>query len=98
MSFFKQIEGEAAVLVINGVYKQCDLYERDGYLYAKALGGFVRLFHDGATTQPRMRLETLSWTGALNRDSLGRLCRPGTAGSQALEAPKAQLLLGASAS
>lgn len=32
MSFFKQVEGEAAVLVENGVYKQVDLYTRDGYL------------------------------------------------------------------
>lgn len=97
MSFFKQIEGEAAVVVINGVYKQCDLYERDGYIYAKTAGGFVRLFADGATTKPKMRLETLSWTGDLNRDNLGRLCRPGTVGSRALEAPKVQLLLGAPA-
>lgn len=95
MSFFKQIEGEAAVVTINGVYKQCDLYERDGYIYAKAAGGFVRLYQDGTTTKPKMRLETMSWTGDLNRDTHGRLCRPSVRGSLTLEAPKAQLLLGA---
>jgi len=98
VGFFKHVEGEAAVLIINGVYKQCDLYERDGYVYAKAAGGFVRLFADGATTKPKMRLDFMSWTGALNRDNMGRLCLPGTSGSKALEAPKALLLLGGSES
>jgi hypothetical protein len=53
MSFFKQVEGEAAIIISNGVYRQCDLYTRDGYLYAKISGGFVRLMADGAT--PRQK-------------------------------------------
>lgn len=97
MGFFKQVEGEAAVVVINGVYRQCDVFERDGYLYARAGGGFVRLFADGSTTKPKMRLDTISWTGAIHRDVHNRLCRPGVSGAKELEAPKAQLLLGAPA-
>lgn len=42
MSFFKQVEGEAAILVNNGVFSQVDLYSRDGYLFAKHGSGFVR--------------------------------------------------------
>lgn len=30
MGFFKQVEGEAAVVIENGVYRQCDLYTRGG--------------------------------------------------------------------
>jgi hypothetical protein len=98
MGFFKQVEGEAAIVVINGVYKQCDIFERDGYLYAKAAGGFVRLFADGATTKAKMRLETLSiGAGEVCRDNIGRLCRPGVSGAIAIEAKSAQLLLGAPA-
>jgi hypothetical protein len=94
MGFFKQVEGEAAIVVINGVYKQCDLYERDGYIYAKTAGGFVRLMADGSTTRAKMRLDFMTWTGSLCRDSIGRLCSPDVAGSRTLESNKAQLLLG----
>ena len=95
MSFFQQVEGEAAVLVENGVYRQCDLYTRDGYLYAKIGSGFVRLHSDGATTKAKCRLDHMSWTGDLARDQLGRLCRPDVPRSKVLGADQAQLLLGA---
>lgn len=94
MSFFKEIEGEAAVLVEKGVYRQVALYERDGFIYAKISGGFVRLMADGATTKSRMRLDFMSFDGALYRDSLGRLCTSDVKGAKALEPAKAQLLLG----
>lgn len=73
MSFFKQAEGEAAILVERGVYKQCDVYLRDGYIYAKTGGGFVKLMADGSTTKARCRLVELSWSSNLFRDGLGRL-------------------------
>lgn len=95
MGFFKQVEGEAAIVVIKGVYKQVDLYERDGFLYAKTAGGFVRLMADGSTTKDRMRLDHMSWNGSLCRDGMGRLCTSEASGAKSLEAPKAQLLLGA---
>lgn len=98
MSFFKEVEGEAAVLVENGVYRQVPLYTRDGYLYAKVSGGFVRLMADGATTKARMRLDFLSWGGPLYRDSMGRLAASELHGKKTylLEPERAQLLLGAS--
>lgn len=94
MSFFKHVEGEACVLVENGVYRQCDLYTRDGYLYAKTSGGFVRLYADGATTKAKMRLDHMSWDGALCRDNLGKLCTPEAKNAKALEPAKTLLLLG----
>lgn len=93
MSFFKQVEGEAAVLVENGVYKQCDVFVRDGYLYAKVSGGFVRLMSDGSTSKAKCALNFMSF-GAPLAARLGRLCIEGTPGSLVLPQPAAQKLLG----
>lgn len=97
MGFFKQVEGEAAIVIINGVFKQVDIYERDGNLYAKTAGGFVRLMADGSTSKAKMSLNYMSWNGKLMRDGMGRLCTADAPGAKSLEAPKAQLLLGSSA-
>lgn len=96
MSFFKEIEGEAAILVENGVYKQVPLYSRDGFLYAKIGGGFVRMMADGATTKAKLRLDFMTFDKPLYRDPLGRLCTADVAGAKPLEPAKAQLLLGGS--
>lgn len=93
MSFFKQVEGEAAVLVENGVFKQCDVFIRDGYLYARTSGGFVRLMVDGSTSKARCSLDFMSYSSPLAQ-RLGRLCAHGTEGSTELPAPAAQRLLG----
>lgn len=97
MGFFQQIEGEAAVIVERGVYRQVDVYQRDGYLYAKFGSGFVRLYADGSTTKAHCRLDTLSFEGALYKDALGRLCGSPMAGAKKLDAPAHQRLLGLAA-
>ena len=94
MSFFQEVEGEAAILVENGVYKQVPVYSRDGYLYAKIAGGFVRMMADGSTTKARMRLDFMTSEKPLCRDPLGRLCTPDVKGAVSLEPAKAKLLLG----
>lgn len=94
MSFFQHVDNEAAILIQGGVEKQCDLYTRDGYLYAKVAGGYVRLFQDGSTMKPKMRLVHMSWTGPLSRDRQGRLCTAQMPGAIPVDIPKAQLLLG----
>lgn len=94
MSFFREIEGEAAVLVENGIYKQVPLYTRDGFLYAKTGGGFVRLMADGSTTKARLRLDFMSWTGPLAKDARGRLCSPDVTGAKTLSEDVAQKLIG----
>lgn len=96
MGFFKEVEGEAAVIVSGGVYKQVPLYTRDGYVYAKTAGGFVRLMADGSTTKDKTRLDYMTWGGSLKRDTFGRLCTPDVIGARALEEEKQQLLLGVS--
>ena len=96
MSAFKHIEGEYAIISQGGVYKQVDLYERDGLIYAKAAGGYVQLRYDGSTSKDKLRLQELSWEGPLHQTKFGKLCRPGAVdGSKPLDsAKKDQLLLG----
>lgn len=73
MSYFKEIEGDVAILSIGGVFKQASLYTLDGYLFAQAAGGFVRLAADGSTSKSKMRIIKLVTDRALYQDALGRL-------------------------
>lgn len=93
MTFFKDVEGEAAVIVQNGVYKQVPLATRGGYLFAKTSGGYVRLMEDGSTSKSGLRLEHLSWDGQLMRDPMGRLCTSETPKAKELTGPRADALL-----
>lgn len=76
MGLFQEVEGEAAILIENGVFKQVALYKRNGNLYAKNGGGFIRLNEDGSTTKAKCRLVALDWANpnTLGRDIHGRLC------------------------
>ncbi|MGN6449628.1 MAG: hypothetical protein ACTHLK_13745 [Brucella intermedia] len=96
MSFFREVEGEAAILIENGVYKQTSLYVRDEQLYAKVGGGFVRLMADGSTTKARCTLNYMSWNGPLFRDNLGRLCTAKATGAKPLAPDRQTALLGSS--
>lgn len=93
MSFFLPLEGDAAVLIDRGLYRQVPLATRDGYLYAKLAGGYVRLMADGSTTRPGVSLDFMSYSGPLAQ-RLGRLCTPEVEGAKRLEGSAAQRLLG----
>jgi len=73
MTLFKEVEGDVAIVVTGGVFKQVPLYTRNGFLFAGVAGGFVRLKADGTTSKPHMRLEHLETELALHQDRLGRL-------------------------
>ena len=94
MGLFQQLEGEAAIIVQNGVYKQVDLFTRNGYIYARTSGGFVRLNADASTTKPGVRLDTLDYSGELRRDGMGRLCTPAVSHSTLVVELAGQKLLG----
>lgn len=69
---FKRLEGDTAVLYTKGVYKQADLYEWEGGLYASVGGGFVRLTADGRTSVPTTVVKQITtdiplWTDRFNR-------------------------------
>lgn len=93
MSFFKQVEGEAAILVNRGTYTQADIFTRDGYLYAKVGSGFVRLMADGSTSKASVYLDFLSYGGAM-RQRLGRLCTADVEGGKPIDGAAAVRLLG----
>ena len=55
MDRFTIVEDACVIVFSKGVYKQCDVYTRNGNYYAKASGGFVRLLRHGQTTVPAIR-------------------------------------------
>lgn len=73
MSYFKEIEGDCAILVSGGVYKQAPLFTMDGHLFAQTAGGYVRLARDGSTSKPKTRIQKLITDMPLYQDGLGRL-------------------------
>jgi hypothetical protein len=93
MGMFKNVEGDNVVVADNGVYKQCDLYTRNGYMFAKVSGGFVRLMADGSTSKARMRIDTVFTELGLATDGMGRLMQADAHGAKPLLPAKAQLLL-----
>lgn len=94
MAFFTQAEGEAAILVKRGTYKTCDVYTRDGYLYARYGSGLVRIMADGSTSIDA-RVDFMTYNGPLARDKFGRLCEAGVEGAQRLTVEQRLALLGA---
>ena len=73
MSLFKELEGDVAIVVAGGVYKQVKLYTRNGFLFAGVSGGYVRLKADGTTSKDKMRLDHVETELPLHKDRLGRL-------------------------
>lgn len=55
---FTCIEGAFVITSAKGVDRQVDLYEREGKLFAKQCGGFIRLMNDGKTS-----IASVSWRG-----------------------------------
>jgi hypothetical protein len=96
MGLFREVEGDTAIIVENGVYKQVPVYNRNGYLYAKVSGGFIRLYVDGSTSKPKCRLSHLDTVIPLYADTMGRLCRGNVYSAKLLDESKKQILLGTS--
>lgn len=74
---FKLMEGQIAVIVERGVYKEVEIATRNGgELYVKAKGGFIRLHADGSTSVgSKCRVDTLSIGGQrFYTDRYGKLC------------------------
>lgn len=90
---FKRLEGDTAILKVGGVYKTADLYERDGKLFAAALGGYVRLYDSGATSKDGLNVDTIASDAPLYRDRFGRLCTAPGEGREALSSHVAMALM-----
>lgn len=63
MFLFQQIEDAKAIVKIKGLYKQVDVYHRQGYLYVRYTGGYAALIRDVVTqigtTVPNLRVDAL---------------------------------------
>lgn len=96
MSLFSIVDGEVAILVENGVYKQVPIYTRNGYIFAKNGSGYVQLYANGSTSKPKCRLDTMTWDRpVLGANVHGRLCDPAlVAGARVIEGPPMNKLLG----
>lgn len=70
---FKQLEGETAIVSQGGVFRQCDLYEWDGKLFAKFGSGFIRLKENGSTSKDGVNLCELQLDAPIFKDRFGRL-------------------------
>lgn len=73
MSLFKELEGDVAIVVSGGVFKQVKLFTRNGFLFAAVSGGYVRLKADGTTSKDKLRLEHIETEIDLYKDRIGRL-------------------------
>lgn len=73
MAGFKELEGDFAIVVQGGVFRQCDLYERAGFLFIKTSGGFVKVYANGSTSKSNVRLDELSFDGDLWADRFGKV-------------------------
>lgn len=92
MSLFKQIEGDSVVLIVGGVFKVADLYERNGYLFAAHAGGYIRLYANGSTSKDKCGIDTLLFEKPLHADRFGKLCDASVTGAKAIDAPKLKAL------
>lgn len=80
MPGFTILEGDHAIIVKGGVYKQVPVARRNGHLFCSIAGGFVQLYHDGSTSMPKLRCEELAVSIPVAMTKLGRLIEPGTQG------------------
>lgn len=59
MDLFTIVEGGKVITTEKGVYRQSDLFERKGQLYAAHRTGFARLLTNGVTTVPHVRWDDI---------------------------------------
>lgn len=86
---FKKLEGDTAVVVQKGAYKQGDLYEWQGGLFVRIGSSFYRLKADGATSHIDIKLCAVALDKTIYSDRFGRLCtEPGEDRKPLLAAPE----------
>lgn len=73
MTAFRELEGDSALLLSKGVFRQVPLYERGGVVFAKWGSGFVRLTQTGGTSSSAVQFTELIYEGPLFADAFGRL-------------------------
>ena len=75
---FHKVEGGVVVLRSKGVYRQVDLYQRGGELFAKFGSGFIGLRRNEGTTKPDVMWEHMDGVH-VEEGAVGKLFVRGTA-------------------
>lgn len=80
MDLFSIVEAGKVIISERGIYRQVELYERAGTLFAAFKGGFVRLLARNLTTVPHVKWEAIEgitfddqWNGPKQTGSAGGL-------------------------
>ena len=73
---FTPIVTGVVILCRNGLYRQCDAFERNGELYAKSFGGFVRLLGGNTTTLTNCRSIEVNLPAGYVFNAFGKLTVP----------------------
>lgn len=73
MSMFQKHEGCSAVTVRNGLFQQSAVFSRDGAVFVAVGSGFARVYKDGSTSVPKLRVDALHVDRDLFTDAFGRL-------------------------
>jgi DNA-binding cell septation regulator SpoVG len=73
MSLFTIVEDSHVHLHSGGLYKQTELYEKDGIMYAKWGAGFIGLRHGGVTTISKVRWDSIITVREWKIIKLGRM-------------------------
>jgi hypothetical protein len=71
--FFTFLDKTGILYTDQGIYHQVKLATRNKIVYAEWRRGFIKLSDKGATSNPKVRWETLEDEKTFGRDSLGRL-------------------------
>lgn len=82
MFLFQQIEDAKAIMKMKGLYKQVNVYHRQGYLYVRHAGGYAALLRDVVTqigtSIPNLRVDALYMPDDMEEKiwttNSGRLC------------------------
>lgn len=69
MRFFSKIPEGQAIVLNGGVYRQVEIAVRDGKIYAKHGGGWVRLSKGGATSHQRVRWHEIDTPNGIWRET-----------------------------
>lgn len=68
MQYFKPIEDGFAILYRGGVFRQVNLAERDGFVYAAFGSGFIKIHKGGTTSHKDIKCEEFDIPGGHTTD------------------------------
>jgi hypothetical protein len=85
MTLFSIVEGGKVIISDRGIYRQVDLYERGGMLFAGYKDGFIRLLGRENTTVPTIRWDAIEGVEIVEDYQGPKTNRPAGIGLKAAE-------------